>query len=132
MLILFFLSRTLSVGAVWRPRLSVRSSVFSHPISAPGPPISPTQPRIKRCRTVSIFFSPRGLEWRKKTVWVKVAGRGTRHFGVLEDEMDRLLANLFAVPLEKINAWTRPGRFLSGAEIVAAGLAQMVDLFSGD
>jgi len=59
------------------------------------------------------------------------AAEWTRHFGVLEDEMDRLLARLLDFPLETI----LPGRARagsSGTELVAAGLAKMVDLFSGD
>jgi ATP-dependent Clp protease protease subunit len=78
-----------------------------------------------------LFFHP--VRWSsEENVRIEEAAEWTRHFGVLEDEMDRLLARLFDMPLETINAWTRPGRFLSGAEIAAAGLAQMVDLFSGD
>ena len=78
-----------------------------------------------------LFFHP--VRWSsEENVRIEEAAEWTRHFGVLEDEMDRLLAKLFDMPLETINAWTRPGRFLSGAEIVAAGLAHLVDLFSGD
>jgi ATP-dependent protease ClpP protease subunit len=78
-----------------------------------------------------LFFHP--VRWSsEENVNIEEAAEWTRHFGVLEDEMDRLLAKLFGMPLDTIKAWTRPGRFLSGTEIVAAGLAQMVDLFSGD
>jgi len=78
-----------------------------------------------------LFFHP--VRWSsEENVRIEEAAEWTRHFGVLEDEMDRLLAKLFDMPLETINAWTRPGRFLSGAEIAQAGLARMVDLFSGD
>jgi hypothetical protein len=31
-----------------------------------------------------------------------------------------------------LDKWTRPGRFVSGQELVDAGLAKLVDLFSGD
>jgi ATP-dependent protease ClpP protease subunit len=78
-----------------------------------------------------LFFHP--VRWSsEENVRIEEAAEWTRHFGVLEDEMDRLLAKLFDMPLEMINAWTRPGRFLSGAEIASAGLARLVDLFSGD
>jgi ATP-dependent protease ClpP protease subunit len=78
-----------------------------------------------------LFFHP--VRWSsEENVRIEEAAEWTRHFGVLEDEMDRLLAKLFEMPLETINSWTRPGRFLSGAEIAQAGLARMVDLFSGD
>jgi len=78
-----------------------------------------------------LFFHP--VRWSsEENVRIEEAAEWTRHFGVLEDEMDRLLAKLFDMPLETINSWTRPGRFLSGTEIAKAGLARMVDLFSGD
>lgn len=78
-----------------------------------------------------LYFHP--VRWSsEENVKIEEAAEWTRHFGVLEEEMDRLLARLFDIPLETILAWTRPGRFLSGTEIAQAGLAQMVDLFSGD
>lgn len=78
-----------------------------------------------------LFFHP--VRWSsEENVKIEEAAEWTRHFGVLEDEMDRLLSRLFGVPLETLLAWTRPGKFISGAEIVTAGLARMVDLFSGD
>ncbi len=78
-----------------------------------------------------LFFHP--VRWSsEENVRIEEAAEWTRHFGILEDEMDQLLARLFNVPIEPILAWTRPGRFLSGTEIVNAGLAKMIDLFSGD
>ena len=60
------------------------------------------------------------------------AAEWTRHFKILEEDSDKLLAKLFDYPEEKIAEWIRPGRFLSGQEIADAGLAKLVDLFSGD
>ena len=78
-----------------------------------------------------LFFHP--VRWSsEENVKLEEAAEWTRHFGILEDEMDRLLAKLFDMPLETILGWTRPGRFFSGTELAAAGLAQLVDLFSGD
>lgn len=78
-----------------------------------------------------LFFHP--VRWSsEENVRIEEAAEWTRHFGILEDEMDRLLSRLLDFPLETILAWTRPGRFLSGPDLVAAGLAKMVDLFSGD
>jgi ATP-dependent protease ClpP protease subunit len=78
-----------------------------------------------------LFFHP--VRWSsEENVKLEEAAEWTRHFGILEDEMDRLLAKLFDMPLETILSWTRPGRFFSGTELAAAGLAQLVDLFSGD
>ena len=50
----------------------------------------------------------------------------------LEAELDQLLAKMFKCPLEVLTRWTRPGRFVSGAEMVEAGLARPIDLFEGD
>ena len=78
-----------------------------------------------------LFFHP--VRWSsEENVRIEEAAEWTRHFGVLEDEMDRLLSRLFDFPLETILAWTRPGRVLSGTEMAEAGLAKMIDLFSGD
>ena len=60
------------------------------------------------------------------------AAEWARHFQVLEKDIDSLLARMFDCPLEQINEWTRPGKFVSGEEFVDAGLAEIVDLFSGD
>jgi ATP-dependent protease ClpP protease subunit len=78
-----------------------------------------------------LYFHP--VRWSsEENVRIEEAAEWTRHFGVLEDEMDRLLSRLLDFPLETILAWTRPGRFLTGTELAAAGIAKMVDLFSGD
>jgi hypothetical protein len=39
---------------------------------------------------------------------------------------------MFNCPLDVLIRWTRPGRFVSGAEMVEAGLARPIDLFAGD
>lgn len=78
-----------------------------------------------------LFFHP--VRWSsEENVKLEEAAEWTRHFRLLEDEMDNLLARMFDLPLDTLLNWTRPGRFLSGPEIAAAGLAKMVDLFSGD
>lgn len=38
---------------------------------------------------------------------------------------------MFAVEPKLIQEWTRPGRFLTGKDMVEAGIAKMVDLSSG-
>ncbi|NOX56718.1 MAG: hypothetical protein GXP27_20180 [Planctomycetes bacterium] len=55
-----------------------------------------------------------------------------RHFKFLEEDLDRLTARLLNFPEEKLAEWIRPGRFVTGQEVAEAGLAKMVDLFSGD
>ena len=46
--------------------------------------------------------------------------------------MDRLLIELFNVPAEKLAQWMTPGRYVTGAEFAAAGLAEMVSLTQQD
>jgi ATP-dependent protease ClpP protease subunit len=78
-----------------------------------------------------LYFHP--VRWSsEENVQLEEAAEWTRHFGVLEEEMDRLLSRLLDVPYEKIVAWTRPGRFMTGLEVAAAGLAELVDLFADD
>lgn len=79
----------------------------------------------------SLFFHP--VRWSsEENVRIEEAAEWTRHFGVLEEELDKLLSRMLNVPLETLIAWTRPGRFVSGIELAEAGLAKLVDLFSGD
>lgn len=79
----------------------------------------------------SLFFHP--VRWAsEEDVNLEEAAEWTRHFKVLEQDIDELLCRLFKLPPEQLTSWTRPGRFFTGLEIAEAGLAQLVDLFSGD
>lgn len=73
------------------------------------------------------------MRWQsEEQVRLDEAVEWARHFRVLEADQDQLLARLFNCDPEILARWNRPGRFVSGTEVVEAGLAQMVDLFSGD
>jgi ATP-dependent protease ClpP protease subunit len=79
----------------------------------------------------TLLFHP--VRWQSDDeMQLEEAAEWARHFQILERSMDALLSKLFEVPVEQITGWTRPGRFLSGAEFAATGLAQLIDLFSGD
>lgn len=79
----------------------------------------------------TLLFHP--IRWHSdEDVRMEEAAEWARHFQSLEQDLDGLLAKLFECPLETLNAWNRPGRFVNGTEIVEAGLAQPLDLFSGD
>lgn len=79
----------------------------------------------------TLLFHP--LRWQsEEDVSLEEAAEWARHFRHLEGDVDELLARMFGVPLETLREWTRPGRFLTGREVAAAGVAQLVDLFSGD
>lgn len=79
----------------------------------------------------TLLFHP--MRWHsEENVKLEEAAEWARQFKQLEGGMDELLARMFDLPPATIRDWTRPGRFLSGSEIAAAGIAKLVDLFSGD
>lgn len=79
----------------------------------------------------TLLFHP--IRWQSdEDIRLEEAAEWARHFQVLEQDIDRLLARMFDVPVEKLEAWTRPGHFVTGPELVEVGLAKMVDLFAGD
>jgi len=56
------------------------------------------------------------------------AAEWSRHFAELEQEMDRVLAKLFNVTIDRLAPWLKPGRYVTGRELSEAGLAELVDL----
>jgi len=71
-----------------------------------------------------LLFHP--MKWQsEENVGLAEATEWARHFGQLETDMDQWLAELFGVPLATIEPWIRPGRYVSGAEMVSTGLAEM-------
>lgn len=79
----------------------------------------------------SLLFHP--IRWQsEEQVRLEEAAEWARHFKIMEADHDELLMRMFDCPMEVIRVWNNPGRFVSGQELVAAGLAKMVDLFSGD
>ena len=79
----------------------------------------------------TLFFHP--IRWSsEENINLVEASEWTRHFQLIEQDYDVLLARMFNLPLETLRSWTRPGRFLTGPDITQAGLARMVDLFAGD
>ncbi len=79
----------------------------------------------------TLLFHP--IRWQsEENVRLEEASEWARHFQQLEGELDELLAKMFGCPLEMLTKWTRPGRFVSGQELVDAGLARLIDLFAGD
>jgi ATP-dependent protease ClpP protease subunit len=74
-----------------------------------------------------LLFHP--MKWQSEEhVGLAEAAEWARHFGRLETDMDRLLAELFGAPLEKIRSWMNPGRYVLGPELAEAGLAELIDL----
>ena len=74
-----------------------------------------------------LLFHP--MKWQSEEhVGLAEAAEWARHFGHLEEEMDRLLAELFDVSEEAMCAWIHPGRYLTGRELAEAGLAELIEL----
>lgn len=79
----------------------------------------------------TLLFHP--IRWQsEEDVRLEEAAEWTRHFQKLEADVDELLVKFLQCEPEVVRSWTHPGRFVSGTELVEAGLAQQVDLFNGD
>lgn len=79
----------------------------------------------------TLLFHP--IRWQsEEEVRLEEAAEWTRHFKLLEADMDGLLVRMLGIDPDKLQAWTRPGRFISGPEFVAEGLGEMLDVFAGD
>jgi hypothetical protein len=69
------------------------------------------------------------MRWQSdKRVGSEEAFRWAKHFDEREKELDNLQVQLFGGAEEQIRTWTRGGYYVSGAELVAAGLAEMLTL----
>jgi ATP-dependent Clp protease protease subunit len=76
----------------------------------------------------SVFlFHP--MKWQSEEhIGIREAAEWSRHFADLEREMDVLLCELFGTAEELIADWIRTHRYVTGREMAAAGLAEMVPL----
>jgi ATP-dependent Clp protease, protease subunit len=89
-------------------------------------PLAACRRRIVTAHSVLLFHP---LKWESgEHVAIDEAAEWARHFALLEQDMDAVLARLFGVPPEKLAAWMKPGRYVSGHELAAAGLAELVEL----
>jgi hypothetical protein len=74
-----------------------------------------------------LLFHP--MKWQSEEhVGLSEAAEWARHFGQLEKDMDHLLADLFGVPTDVMDKWINPGKYISGRNMVDAGLAEMIEL----
>lgn len=74
-----------------------------------------------------LLFHP--MKWQSEEhVGLAEAAEWARHFAQLESDMDRLLGEMLGLSAEEIGAWMQPGRYVSGPEFAAKGLAELVDL----
>jgi len=69
------------------------------------------------------------MRWQsEKRVASEEARHWAAHFEHLERELDELLARLFAPAQELVRTWIREGRYVTGRELVQAGLAELLPL----
>lgn len=76
----------------------------------------------------TLLFHP--MRWQsEEDVRLEEATEWARHFRQLELELDTVLSRLFPLPLEQLRQWTRPGRFVTGPELAATGIATLFSPF---
>lgn len=69
------------------------------------------------------------MRWQsEKRVGSQEAALWARHFEEMEKEIDDLQARLFGNAEALVRDWTARGSYVSGPELVTAGLAQMLDI----
>jgi hypothetical protein len=67
------------------------------------------------------------MRWQsEENVGLAEAAEWARHFGTLEKDMDALLADLFGTSRELMDKWINPGKYVSGPELAATGMAELV------
>ena len=76
----------------------------------------------------SVFlFHP--MKWQSEEhIGITEAAEWSRHFAELERDMDVLLGDLFGTSAELIGQWIKTHRYVTGREMVKAGLAEMASL----
>jgi len=69
------------------------------------------------------------MKWEsEKRIASTEALNWAKHFGDLEKDIDDLQLRLFGGAAEQVREWTLLGRYVTGREIVVAGLAEMVEI----
>jgi ATP-dependent protease ClpP protease subunit len=69
------------------------------------------------------------MRWQsEKRVGSEEAYLWARHFEEMEKDIDNLQARLFGAGEEQVRAWTGGGHYVTGPQLVAAGLAEMLEV----
>ncbi|MFH1300258.1 MAG: ATP-dependent Clp protease proteolytic subunit [Planctomycetota bacterium] len=111
-------------------KLNVAGVALGECSSAAILPFAACKHRFVTCYTTLLFHPVR---WQSEDdVRFEEAAEWARHFKIMETDFDRLQAELFGCEQSLLDKWTRPGRFVSGPELVDAGLAQLIDPFAAE
>ena len=69
------------------------------------------------------------MRWQsEKRVNAVEARHWARHFEEMEKDIDDLQVRLFGAAERQVREWTAEGRYVTGPQIVEAGLAEMLEL----
>jgi ATP-dependent Clp protease, protease subunit len=69
------------------------------------------------------------MRWQsEKRIDSDEALRWARHFEAMEQDVDDLQVRLFGKAEEQVRAWTTNGDYVTGPQLVAAGLAELLEL----
>ncbi len=69
------------------------------------------------------------MKWEsEKRIASTEALNWAKHFGDLEKDIDDLQTRLFGGAEKQVREWTHAGQYVTGREIVAAGLAEMFEI----
>jgi ATP-dependent Clp protease protease subunit len=75
----------------------------------------------------TLLFHP--MRWQsEKRIEAHEAGHWARHFADMEKDIDELQIRLFGTAEDQVRAWTAGGHYVTGPQIVEAGLAELLDL----
>ncbi len=106
-------------------RLNATGIVTGECSSAALWPFAACRSRIVTQHSVLLFHP---MKWQsEEQVGLFEAAEWARHFGELETEMDKLLAQMFGMPHEQLTEWILPGKYVTGRQMAEAGLAKVVD-----
>jgi ATP-dependent protease ClpP protease subunit len=69
------------------------------------------------------------MRWQsEKRVGSSEAFLWARHFESMEKDIDELQVRLFGKAAEQVQAWTDGGHYVTGTQMVAAGLAELLEV----
>jgi ATP-dependent Clp protease, protease subunit len=107
-------------------RMKSRAMVLGECSSAALLLFAACQHRVVTSHSTLLFHK---MRWQSdRRVDSSEAVNWAQHFATLEKEMDDLQIRLFGQGGDKVREWTEKGCFVSGPQIVAAGLAELLEL----
>ena len=69
------------------------------------------------------------MRWQsEKRIDCLEASHWANHFAAMEKDIDDLQSRLFGAAEEQVRAWTAGSQYVTGEQIVAAGLAEMLEV----